>query len=476
MNFASQENSYPTTDIFDFNMNTVLYSPANPLELKSCLSEFKVRKVSYHVISQGHNWGYGDRNSKQNCQVTLSLAKMNQILEFSEDLGTVLIEPGVTQQQLAQYLAAKSEKWVLDCTGADSGASVVGNFLERGFGHTSFGDHENHGKIEEAISPDGHIFKPHFSMFAQGHTRGLYQHDLGLNIEKLFYQTNFVIVTKYRVHLKRKAARPELAVILGKSEMDIFHLIHKSAELKQQSIINSIPHCANLDRLSKISGKKTQQRFSAVLTMDISGEADLVNLRKSNIRKAFCGYQILFINANRLAFFEWVSKYFLSKEIKENIQNLKQLFSLIQGIPSDYFVQNSLRTQDAKAQAKTIWISPLFTIQEQNFLQLKSIMETKFKKYGFDLPMTVSLISDRVAIVVADITIVSNFNEQSEKARECYQETLKELYEQGFPVYRMGYSSSQFLEKADPFVQEIHQRIKSLFDSDNLLSPGRWIK
>jgi hypothetical protein len=267
-----------------------------------------------------------------------------------------------------------------------------------------------------------------------------------------------------------------MAVILGKSEMDIFHLIHQAAELKHQSIINSIPHCANLDRLSKISGKKAQQRFSAVLTMDISGEAGLVKLRKSSIRKAFCGYQIIFINANRLAFFEWVSKYFLSKEIKENIQNLKQLFSLIQGLPSDYFVQNSLRTMDSNNRAKTIWISPLFTIQEKNFLQLKSIMEAKFKKYGFDLPMTVSLISDRVAVVVADITIVSNFDELSEKARACYQETLKELYEQGFPVYRMGYSSSQFLEKADPFVQEIHQRIKSLFDSDNLLSPGRWIK
>lgn len=475
MDFASQESSYQTTDIFDFN-STELCSPANLLELQACLHDFKVRKISYHVISQGHNWGYGDRNSKQSCQVTLSLAKMNQILEFSESLGTVLIEPGVTQQQLAQYLNAKSQKWVLDCTGANTGASVVGNFLERGFGHTSFGDHEDHGKIEEAISPDGAIFKPHFSMFPQAHTRGLYQHDLGLNIEKLFYQTNFVIVTKYRVHLKRKAARSEMAVILGKSEMDIFHLIKQACELKQQAIINSIPHCANLDRLSKISGKKSQQRFSSALTIDISGEADLVKLRKCRIRKAFSGYQIIFINANRLSFFEWVSKYFLSKEIRENIQNLKQLFSLLQGIPSDYFVQNSLQTQEEKGPAKTIWISPLFTIQEQNFVQLKSIMEAKFKKYGFDLPMTVSLISDRVAVVVADITIVSNSHEQSEKARACYQETLKELYEQGFPVYRMGYSSSQFLEKADPFVQEIHQRIKSLFDSDNLLSPGRWIK
>lgn len=475
MDFESVDKSYRTTDIFDFN-HAELYAPQNLFELRGCLQDFKSRQVSYHVISQGHNWGYGDRNSKPKCQALLSLAKMNQILEFSESLGTVLIEPGVTQQQLAEYLKSTTQKWVLDCTGADTGASVVGNFLERGFGHTSFGDHEDHGKIEEAISPNGSIFKPHFSMFSKAHSRGLYQHDLGLNLEKLFYQTNFVIVTKYRVQLKRKAAKSEMAVILGKADLDIFSLIQKASELKQQSIINSIPHCANLDRLSKISGKKTQQKFSSVLTVDISGEADLVKLRRRRIKKAFSGYQIIFINEKRLKLFEIISRYFLSKEIKESIQNLKQLFNLLQGSPSDYFVQNSLKTQQSHYRAKTIWVSPLFPIQEQSFLQLKAILEGKFKAFGFDLPMTISLISDRVAVVVADITFSNNSNDENDKARTCYQETLKELYEQGFPVYRMGYSSSQFLEKADPFVQEIHQRIKSIFDSDNLLSPGRWIK
>ena len=61
---------------------------------------------------------------------------MNRIIEVDETLAYVVVEPGVTQGQLATHLRETGAKLWLDCTGAGPDASLVGNVVERGFGHT----------------------------------------------------------------------------------------------------------------------------------------------------------------------------------------------------------------------------------------------------------------------------------------------------------------------------------------------------
>src|SRR4051794_18571226 len=89
-------------------------------------------RIGVYPISRGKNWGYGDACAMRDNQVILDLRRMNRILEVNTKLGYVVIEPGVTQGQLHQYLADNNIPLWMDSSGAGLDASIIGNVLERG--------------------------------------------------------------------------------------------------------------------------------------------------------------------------------------------------------------------------------------------------------------------------------------------------------------------------------------------------------
>ena len=55
-------------------------------------------------VSTGKNMGYGSTTTAAPGQVVLDLKRMNRILSVDVELCTALVEPGVTYQQLRDYL------------------------------------------------------------------------------------------------------------------------------------------------------------------------------------------------------------------------------------------------------------------------------------------------------------------------------------------------------------------------------------
>jgi 4-cresol dehydrogenase (hydroxylating) flavoprotein subunit len=97
--------------------------------------------IPVYPVSSGKNWGYGSGvPAADNC-VLLDLSRMNRILDFNEDLGYVSVEPGVTQAQLFDFLRSRNSRLLMDATGSSPECSLIGNTIERGFGHTPYGDH-----------------------------------------------------------------------------------------------------------------------------------------------------------------------------------------------------------------------------------------------------------------------------------------------------------------------------------------------
>ena len=93
--------------------------------------------------------------------VLLDLSRMNRIVDFNEDLAYVTVEPGVTQGQLYAFLRERGSRLWMDATGASPDCSLIGNTMERGFGHTPYGDHFAQVCGLEVVLPDGQcISKP----------------------------------------------------------------------------------------------------------------------------------------------------------------------------------------------------------------------------------------------------------------------------------------------------------------------------
>ncbi len=97
--------------------------------------------VPVYPVSSGRNWGYGSAAPASDGCGLLDLSRMNRILDFNEDLGYVTVEPGVTQGQLVDFLRSRDSRLWIDGTGSSPGCSLIGNTIERGFGHTPYGDH-----------------------------------------------------------------------------------------------------------------------------------------------------------------------------------------------------------------------------------------------------------------------------------------------------------------------------------------------
>ncbi len=119
-----------------------------------------------YPISTGKNWGYGDLCAPVAGCLLLDLSRMNRILEVDVALAYAVVEPGVTQGQLAEHLEEQSLPLMVDATGAGPDASLIGNTLERGFGHTAYGDRSAHVACLEAVLPDGSLLTTGFGAYA----------------------------------------------------------------------------------------------------------------------------------------------------------------------------------------------------------------------------------------------------------------------------------------------------------------------
>ncbi|HSG35790.1 MAG TPA: FAD-dependent oxidoreductase, partial [Sphingomonadaceae bacterium] len=90
-------------------------------------------------ISRGKNLGYGGSAPLLAGSVVLDMSRMKGI-SFDEQMGTVVVEPGVGFYDLYDFIKANKLPYWMSTPG-NSWGSVMGNALDRGMGYTPFGEH-----------------------------------------------------------------------------------------------------------------------------------------------------------------------------------------------------------------------------------------------------------------------------------------------------------------------------------------------
>ena len=119
--------------------------------------------VPVYPVSSGKNWGYGSRVPATSGCALVDLSALKRIVEFNESLGYVTVEPGVTQQDLYDTLQTRGSKLWMDATGSSPQCSLIGNAMERGFGHTPYGDHFGQVCALEVVLPNGEMMRTGFA-------------------------------------------------------------------------------------------------------------------------------------------------------------------------------------------------------------------------------------------------------------------------------------------------------------------------
>jgi 4-cresol dehydrogenase (hydroxylating) len=210
--------------------------PQSTLHVQSIVQIAASFGVPLWPISRGKNLGYGGAEPVVTGSVVVDLSRMNRILEIDERAAYCEIEPGVSFFDLFHYLQSNRIPLWNSVPGHGWG-SIIGNALERGLGHSPYGDHADCLCGLEVVLPNGDIIRTGMGAMAASNCWHRYRHALGPSWEQLFIQSNFGIVTRAGVWLMPEPEATMKAQVHLRNFDDIAPAIDALSALRLRNVL-----------------------------------------------------------------------------------------------------------------------------------------------------------------------------------------------------------------------------------------------
>ena len=467
--------------------------------------------LKLHPISRGCNWGYGDAAPPGPAQVVLDLSRMDRILEVDEELGYAVIQPGVSQGQLHEFLKSRGLALRIDATGAGPDASFVGNTLDRGFGHTRYGDHFLTACSMEVVLGDGRILRTGFGHYDNAQARHVYRYGIGPFLDGLFAQSNFGIITRLGVWLMPAPEAMNAFFFKSDDPAALAHFVDRLAPLRRQGLITSAVHIGNDLRLISARARYPWDRTGgqtplpedvrAALRRElgvarwtgcgaITGPPELVAATTKLVKRALRGTRVMVFNESRLRWLDVASRTMarlgVGQGFREQLAGLRSVYALLRGEPDGEALGGTLwRVRDAAPgervtdplarHAGLMWSSPVLPMTGAAAEQVRQLMEPVYAAHGFEAFLTYTMINERAMICVSNLYFDRRDADEAARARACYDELTTRLIDAGYPPYRcgpMGYA--KLARNSGWSYWDVVGQLKATLDPDGVISPGRY--
>ncbi|MDP7638626.1 MAG: FAD-binding protein, partial [Candidatus Hydrogenedentes bacterium] len=198
-----------------------------------------------YPISRGKNWGYGDACPTTDGAAIVDLSRMNQIVEVNTDLAYCVVEPGVSQKELFDYLKENDTGLWMDATAAGPNASLVGNTVDRGFGHTWYGDHFLTCCGMEVVLADGRVVRTGFGHYPNARATRVHRYGVGPMLDGLFCQSNQGIVLRIGLWLQPAPEAFEFFYFQAPNEEVLATLVDRLRPLRLDGTLRTAVYIAN---------------------------------------------------------------------------------------------------------------------------------------------------------------------------------------------------------------------------------------
>lgn len=466
-------------------------SPRNLSQLKDIIAAANKFAAPLYIVSQGKNIGYGEMTPVQSGQFVVSLRHLNAIRSYDAASGEVVVEPGVTQAQLAQFLLDNNAPYWADVTGASPSASILGNTLEGGFGHTPLGDHRKHILDMEIILADG-------TQLNTGEMPGL-----GPDLAPLFVQSNFAVVTAIKIPLFPIPAACVTYVLSFKSEGDFMNALPVFTRLKGMGVITSLIHSGNATRTFITSGHSghssesgraiTDEQCLEILNRDnllpagawttvgaVYGLPQEVKEKIQLLKKSFKGIGEVKVFTDKKM--KLIDKLIHAKifdgikslaQVRKSFGVLKTVHGLLRGQPSEQPTLNMLAQAKSSDQLGVAWFAPVVPANSTDLNQLLMAAKGVYKKYNFAMPVTLTLINNKKFTAVFNFNFDKSSPLEVERVHAAYAELSRVCQELGYLPYRAGLLSP--MDKAIPEAKsQLLNVLKNALDPNNILNAGRY--
>ena len=469
-------------------------------------------KTPLYPISTGKNWGYGSANPAVDGSVIVELSRMNRIIELDEELGTVTVEPGVTQGQLYEYLKERNLSFYAPITGSSPDCSLIGNALERGFGIVPIADHFMGVNSLHAVLPDGSLYKPLMEQMGGHQSQRIHKWGLGPYLDGLFSQGNAGIVTQATIQLAPNYQGVMAFAFRILDEASLLKLIDASRELQSRSgltygnikFFNSrylmaangiVPENiapAGLMSPDILAAMEKKHRLDAWTGVGaVYGDPVLMRSAKKLIRNSLGAHskQLIFATESRVKKLEAISRFMPSK-VASQVSGLRKFLNYQHGIPSEdalqaaYWKSGSLPSDKgnipcnrhpAHDRCGVMWYVPAIPFSRGVVADYIAMVETTCTEHGIE-PVS-NFTNCNHACLYGLVMLLFDKEVQLEAAAACRKKLVERGRDEfGILPYRMN------IDEVDQHIDQLPSQgarqlmsdIKQSIDPNHIIAPGRY--
>jgi len=482
--------------------------PYDRAQVQECLRIANHSGISLYPISSGKNWGYGSRVPPADRCVLLDLSRLTRILDFSEELAYVTVEPGVTQRQLYGYLRQRGSRLWMDASGSSPDCSLIGNAMERGFGHTPYGDHFAHACGLEVVLPTGETIETGAARFAGSLTAAVNRWGVGPSLDGLFSQSNLGVVTRMTVWLMPEPECFEAFFFRGEDPAGLPALIDRIRDLRLADVLRSSIHIANdykvLNGLQQYPWEATggrtpltpdaMRRLRKRLTFGCwNASGGLYGTRRQVAEAKRLLQQALRRQAGALKFlsqkklqlarrfakpFSLVTRW----DVTRTIEIVEPVVGLMRGVPTAQTLASTYWRKRMKTPADPnpdrdgcglLWYAPVAPARGGEVAALTGIATEVLLGSGFEPMISLTVLTPRTVYAVISITYDREIEGEDERAMGTYAELSERCRKAGYYPYRLGIQSMEECAKEGTYAAVLGQ-LKGALDPNGVLAPGRY--
>ncbi|MAI36597.1 FAD-binding protein [Alteromonas sp.] len=479
------------------------------------------KHLSVYPISTGKNWGYGSAtpSTKNENAILLDMSLLNEVTFFDAESGVISVQPGVTQQQLYEFLQEQNAPFMVPVTGAGPSTSILGNALERGYGITPVADHFTAVTAVKGYLADGSFYESSLqAMSNASNSNGeecyvdkTFKWKHGPYLDGIFTQSGNMVVTEVTIALARKKPAFDSFYMRFFNEdsfetaygvvQDIFQnlegivgSINLMDKRRVAAMVADNPQGAGnhavmtSEQVNSIAKKYDVPEWTVVGT--IYGTKAVAKAAKKDIKRiaAKKADQLLFSNSLLVSLGKVVTENTnlpLLSSAKEQLEKLSAGIEVMQGKPSQVALPLAYwRNPRIKPDKKRImnpaedgcgllWYAPLVPAKVDAMRQFVDMIRTIAPRYNVEPMITFTNLSG----ISTDSTIPIVFDKENPQAVEDAHNCLDALYHEGlkrgFVPYRLNIKQQQELDPNSTFWKTAG-KIAHALDPKGIISPDRY--
>lgn len=426
-------------------------------------------------ISTGRNLGYGSAAPATAGQMILDLRRMNRILEVDAEMGTALVEPGVTNQQLQDYLDEHKIPFWLSFPGPGPIVGPVGNTLDRGMGNNRYGEHAAHFCGMEVVLADGHVVRTGMGGVENSRSWQSYRWGFGPWLDGLFCQSNFGVVTKMGFWLMAKPETNLMVITAFPDEAAFGKGIDAARQLRLQGIIENCIGGKSLYGITMLTRRRDLYQGPDSLPDEIIAEVGA----KIGAPPYFMASTLYGSPARVAADLE---------QVRRALGGLGQLVTSDElgdkmPAPLAHFHKSmtgrmtleEFGVYNFRGGGGSVWFAPVVRAHSTDVVTSIRICSEVYKEFGFDYSGGFQMgYGGRHLDHITELLFDRTDPEETRRAYACFDKLIKVNAAHGFAPYRVNTAfMKQVAEVYGPAQQEVNARLKRALDPKGIIAPGK---